>query len=95
MQHLVFALTVTDPDLYARYRAQIAPAMNRHGVCVLKEYDAGGTLHSDAPEEAVTKVAMFGFPSADAQISFFADPEYLAAKSDFAASTTNFEKWVG
>ena len=95
MQKLIFSLRVTDPARYQTYRDAIAPLMDRHDVAILKEYDVHRSLHSDAEAEEITKIAMFGFPSPEAQTAFFAEPAYQAAKTDFAASTDNFDRWDG
>ncbi len=95
MAKLVFSLKVTDAEIYARYRAAIAPVMTDLGGQIAKEYDVSSALHSDDPDEAVTKIAMFEFPDEDALSAFFADPAYQAAKPDLLSSATNISKWVG
>ena len=95
MTNLIFALKVNNPDIYARYRAAIAPVMEKLGGTVTKEYDIAGALHSDAQEEDVTKIAMFTFPDKASLEAFFSDPVYQAAKPHLLASTSNISKWAG
>ena len=93
--NLIFSLKVTNPKVYARYRAAIAPVLERFGGKIAKEYDVAHALHSDDEAEDVTKIAMFAFPEQAALDAFFADPAYQAAKPDLLASVVNISKWAG
>ena len=95
MTNLIFSLKVTNPKVYARYRAAIAPVLERFGGKIAKEYDIARALHSDDEAEDVTKIAMFVFPEQAALYAFFADPAYQAAKPDLLASAVNISKWAG
>ena len=90
MHKIVFALKITDPDVYARYRASIKPLMDESNVVVLHEYDIASVLHSQDDADRVTRLAVFGFPSREVRDAFFANPVYKNAKKLFNQSTDNF-----
>ncbi|NOY71961.1 MAG: DUF1330 domain-containing protein [Gammaproteobacteria bacterium] len=95
MRKLVFELKITDENIYKTYRKTIKPLMDKLGIVVMKEYRISKTVHSDAVDDQVNMLAMFGFPSERIMEQFFSSDTYQDAKKLFDQSTTNFEKLVG
>ncbi len=94
MRKLVFELKITDEEKYKAYRNKIKPLMDRLSIVVLKEYRISKVVHSNANEDQVNMLAMFGFPNDDAKNEFFSSDIYQSAKKLFSESTTNFEKLI-
>ncbi len=95
MQKMIFELKITDEKNYMAYRKTIKPLMDELGIVVMKEYRISKTVHSDAVEDQVNMLAMFGFPSESIMDQFFSSDTYQDAKKLFDRSTANFEKLIG
>ena len=94
MSKLMFALSITDEKTYHLYRKKIEPIMARLNIEVLEEYEISQVLKSESGSSAINRVAVFGFPQESVKSEFFSDPEYLAAKPLFEASTAHFRKLI-
>ena len=92
MSKLMFTLTITDLKTYQLYRSKISQEMAKLDVQVLEEYEVANVLKSASGSSSINRVALFGFPSESVKQAFFSDPEYIAAKPLFEASTMNFQK---
>ena len=92
MSKLMFVLNITDLKTYQLYRSKIEPLMEKLDVRVLEEYEVANVLKSASGSSSINRVALFGFPSESVKQAFFSDPEYIAAKPLFEASTMNFQK---
>ncbi len=94
MHKLIFELKITDEGKYKAYRNKIRPLMDELSIVVLKEYRISKVVHSNADEDQVNMLAMFGFPSDSAKDQFFSSDIYQDAKKLFSESTANFEKLI-
>jgi uncharacterized protein (DUF1330 family) len=85
MTHEVMVgLTVTDPELYRRYRAAMAPLLEAHGGGFRYDFTVAEVLKS-ASDHPINRVFAIHFASRERMAEFFANPEYLAIKARFFA----------
>jgi len=91
---LMFALQINDPQGYQLYREGIAPVMEELGVTVLEEYEVSRVIKTQSNEKTLNRVAIFQFPSEAIKTQFFSNTQYLAVKSLFEASTSNYRKLI-
>jgi uncharacterized protein (DUF1330 family) len=77
----LYGLQVEDQQAYVRYRARMMPLLHAHGGGFGIDLEVSRVLK--APEEgALNRVFSIGFPSRAASAAFFADPAYLAVRSE-------------
>ena len=79
---LVVGLHVVDDDLYAQYRAAMAPLLGAHGGGFRYDFVVAKTLKS-ASAHPINRVFAIYFGSAAQKDAFFAHPEYKAIKARF------------
>ena len=90
---MMVGLTVTDDDVYAQYRAAMAPLLARHGGGFRHDFTIAKVLKS-ASDHPINRVFAIYFGSKEQKDAFFAHPEYRAIKARFyersVAGTTIF-----
>ncbi len=82
MHEMVVALEVSDPAVYAQYRAAMRPLLEAAGGGFRYDFEIARTLKSAAPH-AVTRLFTIHFRDRAAREAFFADPEYRRIKARF------------
>ena len=91
MSHeLIIAMNVTDPEIYAKYRAGIAPILAKHSGRFTHDFEVARVLTSVA-SHPITRVFVLSFRDRAAREAFFADPEYGAVRAEhFVKSVDGF-----
>ena len=79
---LVVGLHVVEDDVYAQYRAAIAPLLGTHGGGFRYDFVVAETLKS-ASAHPINRVFAIYFESRARKEAFFAHPEYVAIKQRF------------
>jgi uncharacterized protein (DUF1330 family) len=79
---LLRGLQVDDQQRYAEYRARMTPLLHAHGGAFGVDFEIARVLASpvDGP---LNRVFTIVFPSREAKDTFFADPSYLAVRSEY------------
>ena len=75
-------LNVTDPQMYAEYRAGIAPLLEAAGARFRYDFEIARTLKSES-QYPINRVFVIHFPDRDSRDRFFADPNYRAIRARF------------
>ncbi len=87
---LIIAMNVTDPARYAQYRAAMSPVLARFGGRFEYDLVVSEVLKSPTPHP-ITRFFSILFPSRQASVDFFANPDYAAAKAaHFGAAVNGF-----
>lgn len=76
---------ITDPQLYSEYAPAALPVMHRYGAVVMAA-DVNGIAVEGSPR---TMNAVIQFPSEEAAMACYNDPEYQAAREIRWRSTAN------
>ena len=71
--YLVANITVTDPDRYPEYRAQVPQVLSQYGGRFLVR---GGAVHPLEGELGFDRFVVIEFPSLEAARRFYDSPEY-------------------
>jgi uncharacterized protein (DUF1330 family) len=79
---MVVALHVSDPELYAKYRAAMAPLLAARGGGFRYDFEVARSLRS-ASAHPINRVFTIHFATAADKDAFFADPEYRAIRARF------------
>jgi len=72
-------LYVTDEASYQRYRAGMTPLLEACGGRFRYDFRVSEVLRSET-SEAINRLFVIAFPSAEAMQRFFADPKYLTIR---------------
>ncbi|RPE05956.1 DUF1330 domain-containing protein [Chitinophaga lutea] len=83
--YYVNSYDITDPELFSTYPPAALPVMYRYGAVVLAA-DTEGRAVEGTPR---TMNAVIQFPSEEAALACYDDPEYRAAKEIRIRSTAN------
>jgi len=75
-------LNVTDPAMYAQYRAGIAPLLEAAGARFRYDFEIARTLKTDSQYQ-INRLFVIQFPDRDARDRFFADPHYRAVRARY------------
>jgi uncharacterized protein (DUF1330 family) len=78
---LIYGLEVRDDALYARYRAAMAPILQRYGGSFGYDFVVSKVLKSEATAP-INRLFTMRFPSAQGATDFFADPAYLTVRAE-------------
>ncbi len=79
---VVLGLHVADDESYTRYRAGMTPILHEYGGDFRFDFRIEEVLRSETPEP-INRLFVIGFPSRDSADRFFADPAYVAVRSEF------------
>ncbi|MEI9936180.1 MAG: DUF1330 domain-containing protein [Pseudomonadota bacterium] len=79
MIETLMALNVSDPDLYAKYRAAMTPLLVAHGGSFGLDLWVAEVLRAPG-EKPFNRLFTTVFPSLERREAFFANPEYLAIR---------------
>jgi uncharacterized protein (DUF1330 family) len=86
--YVICRITVTDPEVYGRYRELSSAAMDQYGGRYLVRGGKSEVLEGD-PEEV--RLVVIEFDDADAARRWYTSPEYTAAREiRLAAATGSF-----
>jgi len=83
MIETLMALDVIDADLYAKYRASMAPLLEAHGGRFGLDFWVGEVLRAPPEQTPFNRMFTIVFPSLERREAFFANPEYLAIRKAF------------
>lgn len=83
--YLVGNFSIHDRDGYRRYEKGFFPLLKRHGGEFLTYDDATVTLEGEAPREG--RMVLFRFPSEQAALDWYNDPDYQALAEHRRAGT--------
>ena len=78
---MLVGLTVADDQGYQRYRAAMTPLLTACGGGFRYDFVVGKVLAS-ASDHPINRVFAIHFPDERAKDAFFADPRYLAIRSE-------------
>ena len=76
--YAIFDVTITDPEKYRDYMAQVKPVIEASGGRYLVRGGAHQVLEGDWNP---TRLVLFEFPSEQAAKSFYESPEYRGLKA--------------
>lgn len=79
---MLVGLVVKDDASYARYRAAMTPILTRMGGSFGYDFTVGQLLKSEV-SASINRVFTINFPNRAVCESFFSDPDYRAARSEF------------
>jgi uncharacterized protein (DUF1330 family) len=82
MIETLMALNVTDPELYAQYRARMTPLLEAHGGSFGLDLWVREVLRSPI-SEPFNRVFTIVFPSPEQREAFFSNPDYKAVRKAF------------
>ena len=82
--YLIASITVTDPERYQEYRAQVAPVVERHGGRFLVR---AGAIHPLEGDLGFDRCVVIEFASLDAARRFYDSAEYAPLLALRIAST--------
>jgi len=93
MIETLMALNVVDAELYAKYRAAMAPLLEAHGGRFGLDLWVGEVLRAPPDQKPFNRMFTIIFPSPERREAFFSNPEYLAVRKQFfepsVAAVTN------
>ena len=75
-------LNVTDDASYTRYRAGMTPILEECGGSFRYDFRVGEVLKNE-DGQPINRLFVITFPDRATSESFFADPNYLAVRSEF------------
>lgn len=78
--------TVSDADTYRKYEKGFFPILKKHGGEFITYDDKTMTLEGPAPRKG--RVVLFKFPSEQAALGWYNDPEYQALSEHRRAGTS-------
>ncbi|MEQ9365593.1 MAG: DUF1330 domain-containing protein [Leptospirales bacterium] len=78
----LIGLDVTDESRYQSYREAMLPILSRCGGGFRYDFRVGEVLKSET-DSKINRLFLIHFPDRATKASFFADPEYLAARQKF------------
>lgn len=81
-------LHVIDDDAYAKYRTAMTPLLEAVGGFFRYDFTIDAMLKGES-DPAINRLFLISFPDAATETAFFANPAYVAAKTEF------FEPAVG
>jgi len=81
---MLVGLHVTDPDRYRRYREGMTPILHRYGGHFGYDFVVAEVLQSETPEP-INRVFTIVFADPAQGDRFFADPAYLAVRTEWFA----------
>lgn len=84
---MTFALFVTDPELYAQYRSEIAPLLASTGGSFKYDFEVSRVLKSEV-QHAINRLFVLRFPDRASKERFFGNATYQEIR------TRLFEKAV-
>jgi uncharacterized protein (DUF1330 family) len=73
---MTVGLLVTDPAMYAQYRREMRPLLERAGGAFRYDFDVARVLESEDGAE-INRAFVIQFPDRSTKERFFADPRYL------------------
>lgn len=73
---MTVGLLVTDPAMYAQYRREMRPLLERAGGAFRYDFDVARVLESKDGVE-INRAFVLQFPDRSTKERFFADPRYL------------------
>lgn len=82
--YVVVNARVVDPELLERYRAGARHTIGKHGGTVLAGSNDATVLEG---EPAGTRVVLIEFPSREAAMAWYDDPEYAGPKAERLQAT--------
>ena len=71
--YLIASITITDPEAFDRYRAQVAPVIERFGGRYLVR---GGKMEVMEGAIGAERLVVVEFPTIEAARAFYASPDY-------------------
>jgi uncharacterized protein (DUF1330 family) len=77
---VLIGVRVIDEAGYARYRAELAPLLERHGARFILDVRVAEILRAPLPT-ACNRLFAIRFPSPRHHDAFFADPDYVALRA--------------
>ena len=78
----LYAMQISDPERYQRYRTLMTPILHRHGGSFRYDFAIARVLASDA-SHPIDRVFTIAFPDRTAADRFFSDPTYLAIRREW------------
>lgn len=78
---LIYGLEVRDEPLYTRYRAAMAPILQRYGGAFGYDFMVSKVFKSEGTAP-INRLFTMRFPSAQRAADFFADPGYLSVRAE-------------
>jgi uncharacterized protein (DUF1330 family) len=85
---MTVGLLVLDHEMYAQYRAEIAPLLEAAGARFRYDFEVARNLRSET-SHGINRLFVLQFPDRAGKERFFADPRYLEIRGRL------FEKAVG
>jgi uncharacterized protein (DUF1330 family) len=78
----LIALQVDNPEIYAEYRAAMAPLLKQHGGEFLYDFEVAKVLKS-VTDNPINRVFVMTFPDKKASDEFFNNPDYQAIRKKY------------
>jgi uncharacterized protein (DUF1330 family) len=79
---MTVGLMVADQDLYAQYRKEMRPLLERAGGAFRYDFEVARVLQSEGGAE-INRAFVLQFPDRSSKERFFADPRYLDIRRRF------------
>lgn len=77
---MLIGVAIFHPELYAQYRAEMGPLLERAGGAFRCDFEVSRELKPGG-DPAINRVFVIAFPDKAVMDAFFADPEYLEIRS--------------